>query len=151
MVGEDGELKNLDLNDRLALMERSVIKQSQELQRTKSLFVADLRKADAEIKAKNGQLECESISNRLLQFRLGEALKALRDADVTIPATCLAEVCPKEFAESLDEVLEQASTDLCDSMGEFETKLALDIADMFNNLKVNHEMPSPRGPVHDSS
>ena len=114
-----------------------MIKQSQELQRTKTLFVNDIR-------AKNGQLECESITNRLLQFRLSEALKALRAGGVPIPATCVAESCPKEFAASLDEVLEQASTDLCDSMGEFETKLALDIANMFNNLKVTTQIGRER-------
>jgi len=138
VVGEDGELKSLDSNDRLALMERSVIKQSQELQRTKSLFVSDLKKAQEEIDAKKGQLECEGTNNRLLQFRLDECLKALHAHNIEMPQTCL----PNHEAGDLDYslVLEDASSDLCETIGEFETKLAVEVADLFYDCQGGEEL-----------
>jgi len=139
VVGEDGELKNLDMTDRLALMERSIIKQSQELQRTKALFVADLRSAQAEIHSKSGLLDCANRTNRLIQFRLDECISALNEAGIEVPSTAngsnIPPGSPAPLMADLSTVLQEANAELCDVMGEFETKLALELADMFHHIK----------------
>lgn len=96
VVRDNGEVSDLGLQERVDLMERSIIKQAHELQNTKSLFVQDLVKSENELKKAEAKLALA-----------GEAQS----------------LDPSHWQQPLESVLEQSTEGLCKDITEHEREL----------------------------
>jgi len=78
----NGEVANLGLQERIDLMERCVIKQAQELQNTKALFVADMKGLQEELthaKAQQVQAQRQPVQGSDIKAALTQATSKLSD------------------------------------------------------------------------
>jgi len=122
---DDQSLDSLGVGERIAMMEHSVVHQARELQKTKELFVSDLRNAQAQVESKNGMLGIAETNARLLKFRLNEAVGHMRSHAVPVPDILedvedIAKVA--QHFDELSELKSELATSIASACTEFSSK-----------------------------
>merc|ERR1719272_2571349 len=122
---DDQPIDSLGVGERIAMMEHSVVHQARELQKTKELFVSDLRNAQAQVESKNGMLGIAETNARLLRFRLNEAVGHMRSHAVPVPDILedvedIAKVA--QHFDELSELKSELATSIASACTEFSSK-----------------------------